>query len=53
MEEVEEDTDLPWWTEEEEEQASQELHYLKQFDQQINEFRDIKWMYFRQDVLDK
>jgi len=49
----EEDADLPWWTEEEKEQASQELHYLKQFDQQINKFRDIKWVYFRQEVLDK
>ena len=45
--------DLPWWTEKEKEQASQELHYLKQFDQQTNEFRDIKWMYFRRQVLDK
>jgi hypothetical protein len=34
-------------------QASKELHFLKQPDQQTREYRDIRWMYFRQEVLDK
>ncbi|MFL6381516.1 MAG: hypothetical protein ACJ72S_09525 [Nitrososphaeraceae archaeon] len=46
-------TNLPWWTEKEEEQASQELHFLKQPDPETREFRDIRWMYFRRKVLDK
>jgi hypothetical protein len=46
-EENEEDLEEPWWTKEEKEQASQELHFLKQFDQETNEYRDIRWMYFR------
>jgi hypothetical protein len=50
---MEESEDLAWWTEREEEQALQELHYLKQFDQQTKEYRDIRWMYFRREVLDK
>jgi hypothetical protein len=50
---MEENDDLPWWTEREEEQASQELHFLKQPDPKTNEFRDIRWMYFRRKVLDK
>ena len=53
MEEQQQDIDLPWWTEKEEEESSQELHFLKQFDQQADELRDIKWMYFRREVLDK
>jgi hypothetical protein len=50
---LEENADLPWWTEKEEEQASQELHFLKQFDQETKEYRDIRWMYFRREVLEK
>jgi hypothetical protein len=45
--------DSPWWTKIEKEQASEELHFLKQFDQQTKEYRDIRWMYFRRKVLDK
>jgi hypothetical protein len=45
--------DQPWFTKKEKEQASQELHFLKQLDQQTNEYRDIKCMYFRREVLDK
>jgi hypothetical protein len=50
---MEESKDVPWWTEREQEQASQELHFLKQYDQEANEYRDIRWMYFRREVLDK
>ena len=45
---MEESEDLPsWWTEIEREQASQELHFLEQYDQEPNGWRDIRWMYFR------
>ena len=41
----EEPTDLPWWTEEEKEQAAKELHFLKQpmivDKQQTNVYRDL------------
>jgi hypothetical protein len=38
----------------EKEQASAELHFLKQQpDPQTKEYRDIRWMYFRRNVLDK
>jgi hypothetical protein len=50
---MEENEDLPWWTEEEEQQASKELHFLKQPDPETHEYRDIRWMYFRREVLDK
>jgi hypothetical protein len=58
LEEKEPSDLLPsWWTEEEKEQAAKELHFLKQptiVDQkQNNVYRDINWMYFRQEVLDK
>jgi predicted RNA binding protein with dsRBD fold (UPF0201 family) len=43
----------PWLTTTDIERVSEELHYLKQFDQATNEYRDIRWMYFRQEVLDK
>jgi hypothetical protein len=50
---MEQNDDSPWWTEKEKEQASKELHFLKQFDQQTNEWRDMRWMYFRWEVLHK
>jgi hypothetical protein len=57
LEEKEPSDLLSWWTEEEKEQAAKELHFLKQptiVDQkQTNVYRDINWMYFRQEVLDK
>src|SRR5436190_9446972 len=53
MLEEEETEDSSWLTTTDIERVSEELHFLKQFDQQINEFRDIKWMYFRREVLDK
>jgi hypothetical protein len=55
MLEEEETEDLPWWTKEEKERVSEELHYLKanQFDQKTNEYRDIRCMYFRREVLEK
>ena len=43
----------PWLTITDIERVSEELHYLKQFDQATNEYRDIRWMYFRREVLDK
>jgi hypothetical protein len=49
----EEEKEILWWTEKEKEQALQELHFLKQYDQETNEWRDIRWMYFRRQVLDK
>jgi hypothetical protein len=45
--------DQPWLTKKDKEQTAQELHFLKQPDQQTNEYRDIRYMYFRRDVLDK
>jgi hypothetical protein len=49
----EESKDSPWLTTTDIEQVSEELHYLKQFDQATNEYRDIIWMYFRREVLNK
>ena len=53
--EEEEPSDLTWWTEEEKERLAKELHYLKfnQYDQETGEYRDIRWMYFRREVLEK
>ena len=45
--------DSPWLTTTDIERVSEELHYLKQFDQATNEYIDIRWMYFRREVLDK
>jgi hypothetical protein len=45
--------DSSWLTTTDIEQVSEELHYLKQFDQATNEYRDIRWMYFRREVLNK
>jgi hypothetical protein len=45
--------DSAWLTTTDIEQVSEELHYLKQFDQAANEYRDIRWMYFRREVLNK
>jgi hypothetical protein len=52
LENLLETEDQPWFTKKEKEQASAELHFLKQLDQQTNEYRHIKCMYFRL-VLDK
>ena len=49
----EESKDSPWLTTTDIEQVSEELHYLKQFDQATNEYRDIIWIYFRREVLNK
>jgi hypothetical protein len=52
-----ESNDLPWWTEEEEEHAIERLHCLKansgSYDSETNQYRDIRWMYFRPQVLEK
>ena len=45
--------DSSWLTTTDIERVSEELHYLKQFDQATNEYRGIIWMYFRREVLDK
>ncbi|MFL6315195.1 MAG: hypothetical protein ACJ73C_00460 [Nitrososphaeraceae archaeon] len=44
---LEEAEDSSWLTTTDIERVSEELHYLKQFDQATNEYRDIRWMYFR------
>ena len=44
---------MPWWTKRQKEQALEELHYLNQFDQETNQWRDLTWMDFRPQVLDK
>ena len=49
----EESKGSPWLTTTDIEQVSEELHYPKQFDQATNEYRDIIWMYFRREVLNK
>jgi hypothetical protein len=49
----EEAEDSPWLTTTDIERVSEELHYLKQFDQATNEYRDIRWMYFKREVLNK
>jgi hypothetical protein len=51
----EEEADLPWWTEEEEERTAQQLYRLKtnSYDSETNQYRDIRWMYFRPQVLEK
>ena len=57
IENSQETKDQPWFSKEDREQLSQELHFIKQptiVDQkQGNVYRDINWMYFRQAVLDK
>ena len=53
IEDLEETEDLPWWTKRQKEQALEELHYLNQFDQETNQWRDLTWMDFRPQVLDK
>jgi hypothetical protein len=45
--------DEPWYSVQDSEQTRQELHYLKQIDQQTNEWRDLKLMSFKPQVLDK
>lgn len=53
IENSEETEDLPWWTKRQKEHALEELHYLNQFDQETNQWRDLTWMDFRSQVLDK
>jgi hypothetical protein len=53
IENSEETEGLPWWTKRQKEQALEELHYLNQFDQETNQWRDLTWMDFRPQVLDK
>lgn len=50
IESLEESEDLPWLTKKDKEQMLKELHYLKQFD---NGWRDLRWLEFRLEVLDK
>jgi hypothetical protein len=50
IESVEESEDLPWLTKKDKEQMLKELQYLKQFD---NGWRDLRWLEFRLEVLDK
>jgi hypothetical protein len=50
---VEKAEDSAWLTTTDIDQVSEELHYLKQFDHATNEYRDIRWMYFRREVLNK
>ena len=45
--------DEPWFSVQDREKTRQELHYLKQIDQQTNEWRDLKSMDFKPQVLDK
>lgn len=45
--------DEPWFNAQDREKTRQELHYLKQIDQQTVEWRDLKSMDFRLHVLDK
>jgi hypothetical protein len=49
----EETEDPPWWTKRQKEKAAKELHDLKQFDQETNQWRDLTWMDFRPEVLDR
>ena len=49
----EEARDSPSLTTTDIERVSEELHYIKQFDQATNDYRDIIWMYFRREVLNK
>jgi hypothetical protein len=44
---------FPWYTDEEYKQVSEQLRYLKQIDSQTNRWRDLTWMDFRPEVLDK
>jgi hypothetical protein len=53
IENLEETEDLPWWTKRQKEEAAKVLHYLKQFDQETKQWRDLTWMDFRPQVLDK
>jgi hypothetical protein len=41
IENLEETEDLPWWTKRQKERALEELHYLNQFDQETNQWRDL------------
>jgi hypothetical protein len=42
-----------WVTKEEDEQISQEFHYLNSVDPKTGNWRDLEWMYFDSKVLDK
>jgi hypothetical protein len=43
----------PWVTREEEEQISKEFRYLNSIDPSTGNWRDLQWMYFSPDVLEK
>jgi hypothetical protein len=45
--------DEPWFSEQDREQTRQESSYLKQINQETNEWRDLKTMNFKPQVLDK
>ena len=45
--------DQPWFTKKDKEQAFQQLYYLNQFDKKTNQWRDLTWMDFMPEVLDK
>jgi hypothetical protein len=45
--------DEPWFSPQDREQTVQELHFLKQIDQQTNQWRDLTSMNFKPQVLDK
>src|SRR5690242_7849506 len=53
IEKLEESQDLPWLSKKDKEQMSKELHYLKQSDDENKEYRDLRWLEFRLEVLDK
>lgn len=45
--------DLPWFTSQESGKSFQELHYLKSYDRERKEWRDLQRLEFRREVLDK
>lgn len=47
------DSDLPWFTAQQKEQVAKELHYLKQYDRENDEYRELRLLEFRREVLDK
>ena len=53
IEKLEESEDLPWLSKKDKEQMLKELHYLKQVDEKNKEWRDLRWLEFRLEVLDK
>jgi hypothetical protein len=53
IENLQDTEDLPWWTKRQKEQALQDLHDLKQVDQETGQWKDLTWLDFRPQVLDK